>query len=279
MALPFPVCEDGYFDLTPDLATRLLKTQVANRPIKPASVAYLSRQLREGRWRDSARFLGFNEEDQLVDGQHLCTAVVETGISAKTRAARIRSSDVLAVDTGTTRSAGDLLTMRNIANGARIVGILRLVRSMEACEGEKKLSRFAGRLLSNEEVWTQVHAEPEFIDSAQAAVELAKYVPYLGPAEVGALHHLMRTRAGDDRAVAFWDALSDPDEDTSLHRLRRYLLQAQSAQRKPARAETISRVVAVWNRWLADAPGVALPLPRKFPVIEPRIPIALNHDR
>lgn len=270
MGLPFSIVEDGYFDLTPELAKRLLATARPNRNVRQQKVEYLKRQIALDRYRESARFLGFNEDDQLVDGSHLCTAVSEGEKTIKARAARIRQSDVLAVDTGASRTAADLVQLRGLENAPTLVGSLRLIRSIEACEGRKKLTTDAGGSLSNEEIWEQIQEDPSLIESVAQAREYHKMVPFLSASHVSALHHMFRIRGGDDRAQAFWEEFTDPkDEASVLAKMRKQLLQANAAQRKPPRMELVARLAEVWNRWLASKTTGGVPYPRKFPVIAP----------
>ena len=101
--------------ITPEMATAWLeKTQVKNRAVNMKYVEYLVREIQSGNWKVTHQGIGFDDSDQLLDGQHRLMAIARAGRSVRmlvTHGVALEDS-LRAVDQGKLRSRGQLLTMR-----------------------------------------------------------------------------------------------------------------------------------------------------------------------
>lgn len=115
-------------EITPDMAERLLERNVRNRPLKSQSLAFLCRELREGRWRQNGDTIRIDADGNLIDGQHRLEAVRLTGISITTLLVTDLEPDVFdTIDSGARRSAGDTLAVAGEKNGRNLAAALVLV--------------------------------------------------------------------------------------------------------------------------------------------------------
>lgn len=127
--------------VTPDLARQWLHNNTGNRKLKEDTVEAYARDMRNGDWLTTHQGIAFNDEEQLIDGQHRLEAIVRSGVSvvmlvshgwpAKAKDKKVRTMD--AVDRGAARSLSDLLKLQhNIENG-RLITATATVIAQIAC--------------------------------------------------------------------------------------------------------------------------------------------------
>lgn len=115
----------GVSPLTPDQAADFLKCNYEHqRKIRPAHVAYLLNEMRNGRFMPTAEvhIMYRNGERVLVNGQHTCAAIVEYGKpvtvtlrkTIATEAGQVAMAYAFGHDTGLRRTYNDALSSYNI---------------------------------------------------------------------------------------------------------------------------------------------------------------------
>lgn len=113
-------------DLTPDLARRLIANQVHNRPVSKARVALYAEEMKSGRWGLNGQGIILSTAGKLIDGQHRCKAVIETGLTIKTMLVRgVADSAFDIIDQGKARSVSDVLV--GVANYTKVAAGLRIL--------------------------------------------------------------------------------------------------------------------------------------------------------
>ena len=120
--------------LTPEMAKGLMEGHVNFRPLIRTHVDFLKQEILTGNWTLSGQDLLFDYNDTFFDGQHQCTACVETNISILIGIKWGLSPDAVdIVDTGRTRSAQDIVgnlgCKRNKVQIAAIAKILCFSKS------------------------------------------------------------------------------------------------------------------------------------------------------
>ncbi len=96
--------------VTPEIAYEwLTKNYHQNRPIKPSHVAYLADEMRAGRWlSDHPDAILFDEDGEMIEGQHRITAVVESECTVMMRVETgVQKSLYPYLDSGLVRSLAD----------------------------------------------------------------------------------------------------------------------------------------------------------------------------
>lgn len=102
--------------LTPELAMAWLDSMPEyQRKPSDAVVAEYAKDMREGRWVEgTGDAFRFNKADQMIDGQHRCLAVVESGVTIKVIVIEGLDDEVyLVLDKGRKRTAGDAIGGKN----------------------------------------------------------------------------------------------------------------------------------------------------------------------
>lgn len=103
--------------VTPAMATDLMTINIGNRPVKLDDVHRWAKDMKNGKWLPIGGGLGFSTEMKMVDGQHRCLAIIESGIEQIFNIITGLPPEAFNVmDTGRQRTAGDILSISNFSN-------------------------------------------------------------------------------------------------------------------------------------------------------------------
>jgi hypothetical protein len=103
--------------ITPIKAQIMLKSNPKNRNINEAHVDFLASQMKSGKWAANGQTVVFDEHDILMDGQHRLNAIVSSGVPVEFLVVRGADPKTMnTIDTGKSRSAGDVFTLNNVMN-------------------------------------------------------------------------------------------------------------------------------------------------------------------
>ena len=101
-------------EITPVRAEQYLDTMRANRKLSSQRVSQLANQMREGLWVFDGSPIRFNEDGELVDGQHRMWAIIESERPAEFLVLRgVNRKAMATMDTGKSRSFSDILGLNN----------------------------------------------------------------------------------------------------------------------------------------------------------------------
>lgn len=119
--------------ITPEYAERTLQTaNPNNRNLNKANVQKLAGAIERGEWRLNGEPLIFSSDDVLIDGQHRMAAVAQAGIPTPFLVVRgVESEAMTTIDTGRSRSAGDVLRMDGKDNTFILAAAARLLFAWE----------------------------------------------------------------------------------------------------------------------------------------------------
>lgn len=131
-----------------------LKNNFRNRPIRWHTVAGYARDMAQGRWVRTHQGIAFNDNDDLIDGQHRLHGIIEAdklmpgikvammvtyGLPSKIEAHEMTTMD--AVDRGATRSVADQLKIQHgMKHGSQIAMIAKSLAVLCVPDRLKKLS-------------------------------------------------------------------------------------------------------------------------------------------
>ena len=154
--------------VSPHLARQWLDCNVKNRKIKKSFLTRLVSDIKAGNWRITGEAIKFATDGTLLDGQHRLQACIDADMPIVTLVVYGVPNEVQNVmDTGVSRLASDILTMRGLTNGANVAACLRILLN-------EKLQRPVGSggnsLISNSEILKALDRHPN----------LPLYVPTAG---------------------------------------------------------------------------------------------------
>jgi len=98
--------------VTPHIASEMLAKNIdRNRPIRPALVAKYANDMTAGFWLgDNGETIKFNDEGNLIDGQHRLSAIVKSRVTVTVWACfGLSTSAFLTIDTGASRNTGNIM--------------------------------------------------------------------------------------------------------------------------------------------------------------------------
>lgn len=114
--------------VTPALAQTWLKTNRDNRPVRQSMVDAMALDMKNDEWDDNGETIKFDEDNDLIDGQHRLLAVVLSGCSVEmTIVWGIKRKFADTIDAGTKRTFADQLHKRKEKNHLILAAIVRKV--------------------------------------------------------------------------------------------------------------------------------------------------------
>lgn len=119
-------------DLTPELAAELLARNPKNRNFSTANYGKVRRAMERGEWQLNGEAIKVGVSGFILDGQHRCRAVVETGITIRTFLTEGLPDETQdTMDTGKTRSLADVLQIRGESNANGLAAVIKKFLSAE----------------------------------------------------------------------------------------------------------------------------------------------------
>ena len=103
--------------ISPELAETYLATSSANRNVSHTRVLTLASEMNAGKWQLNGQTIVISDTGKLLDGQHRLFAIVEHGKPVQmTVVTGVDEKSFHTIDTGKSRSSGDIAGMAGIAN-------------------------------------------------------------------------------------------------------------------------------------------------------------------
>lgn len=131
-------------ELTPSLAAELLQNNLRNRPLSRAIVKAYAEAMRQGHWQANGTSIVIDTNNNMIDGQHRCAAVVLAGVAITIILVTGVDPDAFkTLDAGKKRTASDSLSVlgekhaNNLAAAAKAykqITTRQIVRSMTSTE-------------------------------------------------------------------------------------------------------------------------------------------------
>src|SRR5262249_37047897 len=98
--------------VTPEMATLWLEGKCHNRPIRDSRVHQYASDMKAGRWRLTHQGVAFDEDDQLIDGQHRLYGLLEANVPVEMLVSRGWARETQQfVDEGLPRSVADVIRL------------------------------------------------------------------------------------------------------------------------------------------------------------------------
>lgn len=122
----------GVQTITPEIASSWLIKNSNNRPLSSYWVDTLVSAMKKGEWKYNAEAIKFDEDGNLLDGQHRLTAIVKSGVSIQALVVYGLAPEVfITLDQGRKRTTRDDLAMNGVHNTSNIAAALRFLAAEE----------------------------------------------------------------------------------------------------------------------------------------------------
>jgi hypothetical protein len=246
--------------VTPEMASKWLEKNTANRNLKPGKISQYARDMAAGNWKLTAEPIKFSLNGRLLDGQNRLWAVMEAEVPVALFVARGLPEDTQAyMDSGVSRSAGDTLTMRGEANAQRLAATARIASIVER-----------GVLFRDRANWAI--SKPEIYEWIDANPSIRRSVGYVGSGEPGkvalppstkAYCHFRFSRLDVDAADEFFSSLGsliNIPAGSAIHALSSRLRQLEQKRVKVELPDQLSVTFRAWNAYRAGRQMAVIPL-------------------
>ena len=139
--------------ITPEIAAKILEISAEafkNRKPKKATVERYAQMMRNGQWSaTNGETIKMDDDGILKDGSHRLNAVVVAGIPIEFILAwGIEPDAELTIDTGTSRTPGDLLHMREFSNANATAALLNVIRQYKSGSVNNPTTKLDGHMMA-----------------------------------------------------------------------------------------------------------------------------------
>lgn len=254
--------------ITPEMAAKMLEGNVKNRPLSQSRVEHIAKSIQRGEWECNGETIILNGT-RLLDGQHRLAGCVFAGVPITSFVVQGAEDKVFhTIDSGVSRTAGDVLSMAGVTNARNVVASLRWVQKYNTGRVPAKV------------VYTTPQLEQMLADhpGIVRSVSVTKDNRIANPAVLGACHYLF-SKLDNDGADLFMKQLKDGADLSSgdgVFMLRERLLAEKMSKRRLSQVHIFALVIKGWNARRAGTTVTTAnlrwreggPVPEAFPVIK-----------
>jgi len=246
-----------YLTITKEQAEFWLTKNQNNRNLRRSKLDSYIKQMNDGQWLESAdpiRFVGNYE--RLIDGQHRLTAFIQSNLTSLTVlvVTNLQSDVFKVLDTGGTRSAGDVLKIEGYANttkiAATIKAIIGLQKNLVTYTSNGHLLSMNGKSsISNQDVIDFIQKHPEITDIVKQSECWYDRFSGLSSTEYGSFYFIFLAK-DRETAFSFFDQLSSGLNLTATNPV--YALRKKLEQDKMSGVKLVGKmrqhiIIYCWN--------------------------------
>lgn len=239
----------------PSLAAEFLGKNGANRPEHRAATARYVRDMQEGRWRyNPTAPIAIDENGGVLDGAHRLRAIITSATTQEFDVLFNVPRDLFPyIDTGERRSGADTLGVLGELSAKNLAAALSWVVNEERARAiavEGAAYRITQRwAITNDAIRDALERHPGIRDSMWVYNRLSPR--RLAPASISVWTHYRFARVDKERADAYWLAVATGEvigEGDPEFAVRKWLLKALAAPRKPNKEMTAAIIIKGWNK-------------------------------
>jgi hypothetical protein len=235
--------------VTPEKAEEFLARNTHNRNIKKSNLQKITRALVNGEWQLNGEAVKIAADGTILDGQHRLVAVVQTGVPMKTLLIRgLQNETQETMDTGSPRSAADVLRLRSEENGVILAAIAKKVRLASVYGIRAAVSN--SYVVTTAEIVRTVDEHPHLRDVAKQAMKVAAHTGLSG--SLAGL--LINTFDGIDEADSsfFFERLETGEmleQGHPIYELRKQLTLVKAIRGQKSQAYVAAIAIKAWNKY------------------------------
>lgn len=243
------------FMLTPEIAEFLMGRNMKNRKIDKFRIEQYVRDIKSG-WKHNGDSIRVSLSVVMLDGQHRCLAVMETGIAIETTLSYGLDDDVFeTIDTGKARTTADVFYIAGVENNTRMTAITKFVMNFKkGCYENAARGYSRGKLAI-----TNTHAL-EFFQANKDSLEQSYYYGFnkdnkiVSGTILAALHFIFKERnkfLADNFCKSLADGVGLP-KDSPIYVLRNKLIQDARLKRKMNVYEKVGIICKAWSYYVKN---------------------------
>lgn len=243
----------GLVKLTPEMAQKLLTKNPNNRQVKIANVAFLIKEINEGRWTLNGEPIIIDSNGDIVDGQHRLWACYESKTPITTLIVYGVSPDVInTIDTGTKRISKDCLDMHNIVNSTLTASTIKLIHQFE--RGSYSDLGSTSRVLSNQQVIEYYYGNQNKLEaSINLGINLYKKCNKIISSSLISGLHFLFDKKSKTQAEEFFNKLCTGiglEAGSPITALRNKLTkEAVDGNKNMSQKDKVQIIIFAWNKY------------------------------
>jgi hypothetical protein len=267
-----PKIETSTTTLTPRLAAEWLATTGQQRAVVPHVVKKYAAQMKQGLWRFNCEPIIFDTDGKMIDGQHRCLAVINSGMPIDCLVVKGAPPEAFqSLNQGCVRNGATVLSILGVSNYKTITAILNVIHRINTGTQSTR-SAVPNTLI--EKLWQ------EYPDAATAAQYIAgnKFLRCHFPCGwVGAIWVFGSRQHGLEVARKFFEQLilgTNLPPTSPIWVLREKAIAWTSAKAMLSEQDKAGMMIKAWNAYVTGRPLKLLRYNRKgdqreeFPTIQ-----------
>jgi hypothetical protein len=243
--------------ITPEIAKTYLKLNHGNRTFSKDHANRLANNFKRGHYIYDGSPIRFDTKGHLRDGQHRLSALVQANLSLQFNVIRNLSEEAFYVmDTGRSRSVGDIIGINGIPNGIHTAALSRAVLSWRTSSNTSRnpLDNFA-RAFDAKDVKEFYDTNPELLkDCLKRASRISGKVGGTKRVWGAFLYRLLSEGASNEDVEKFEQCVKEgkpSDASNATHVLYESLFRnAKRNQGKLTAHELLALIVKAWKSYI-----------------------------
>lgn len=237
--------------VTPRIAEKLLSRNSHNRNVSPTNYNKVLEAMSKGEWELNGEAIKVASDGRILDGQHRLMVAAENDLTFKTLVVYGLPSDTQdTMDTGKSRSIGDVLRLNGVRAGNEVAGIATALVRMDKYGLKAAMNGTSSAYpVTSRQVLSRVQAEPTIVD----IYSLISKVRKLGSGAVvpGSLYYVFSGIDADDTEF-FFEKLGSGEGLTSgspILALRNVLISLAGERGTVNRVYLAALFIKSWNKY------------------------------
>lgn len=239
--------------ITPKQAETYLDHNTINRSLNQKRVKALAKAIERDEWMLTGDPIRFDSDGRLIDGQHRLHACLVSALPIKSLVIRGLDPAVFKViDTGKSRTAGDVLSIMGYASGARLAVAAKVYYGL-AVGYPLSIINKSYNGLTNAQTIKVVEATPGLVERVRQFHSPDFRLVRCGPRAIYTAVAEATYQGVPGKAASFWEGVISgvglQKGDPALA-LRDKMLRARTLDVKPQHWQWVGWIVAAWNAHL-----------------------------
>jgi hypothetical protein len=256
-----PNITSTFEEITPALAGEWLELNKNNRTMKEGKIDAFARDMKSGNFQTTHQGVAFNDQGELIDGQHRLMAIIRSNTPVVMQVTRGLPDEIKpTIDTGTKRSVADTLRIQGYENRAVLGAVARMAMLYEQ---ETPIGMYA-RAATVPEVVDFIHQHEErLIKATRLATHARPHIP-AQPTVVGTAYDIF-VAIDEEQANLFFDdiiGLRLGGEGDPRVTLVRRLGNIQKDRERISPPLVLSMFIRAWNAWRTGQTLKSMPVDR-----------------
>lgn len=237
--------------VTPDKARDYLLFSNGNRDIDKQRFDLYVSEMKTGKWVTNTDAIGFDDAGVLINGHHRLNAVLLSGTTQVFLVARGFPHETFAnIDTGKSRSSGDILAIQKIPNSKNVASIISSALKFKAGRATLGFAKHAIKL-TNTQVNLEYSKAPEYWQEIYKKVMkwYADLLKIATPSFIGGLF-IMLSEIDESAAEEFFEKLctgTHLEPRSPIKILRDNMVRAYRAKDKQTDKTKYCEFIKAWN--------------------------------